>query len=455
MKIKATSTSSETTNTPRLQMPHLRKVIDRRAFLRASGVAMALPFLDAMKPCVHAADKLSAAAASPHRMVILMNSLSLLPQHFFPKTAGPDYESTPYLDLLSAHRSQMTIMSGVSLPEVDGGHGSLPCFLTGAPHPGSAGFRNTVSVDIVAAEAIGHKTRFPFLPIMISPSNGGPERGEPMSFTSAGVPIPGETKAARLFQRMFLQGNKAEVQAQIVRLQEERSILDMLMGRVKKLNANVSTADKAKLDQYLTSVRELEHRLVENQEWERRPKPVVDAPVPEDIKTFTDGIKQHRNIFDVMKLALSTDSTRIISLGIHMGSTRQNINNVNDGTHPLSHHGNDPEKMDQLRIIEELQLKEIALFLDGLNEVKERPGTLLDNTMVMFGSNMGSANSHSNVNLPTFLAGGGFKHGQHLAFDENNNYPLTNLYVSMLQRLGMEVDSFSSGKGRMTGLEMV
>ncbi len=276
-----------------------------------------------------------------------------------------------------------------------------------------------------------------------------------MSFTSAGVPIPGETKAARLFQRMFLQGNEAEVQAQIVRLQEERSILDMLVGRVKKLNANVSSADKTKLDQYFTSVRELEHRLVENQEWECRPKPVVDAPMPKDISTFTDGIKQHRNIFDVMKLALSTDSTRIITLGIHMGSTRQNIDNVNDGTHPLSHHGNDPEKMDQLRIIEELQLKEIVLFLDGLHDVKERSGTLLDNTMVMFGSNMGSASSHSNVNLPTFLAGGGFKHGQHLAFDKASNYPLTNLYVSMLQRLGLEVDSFSSGKSRMTGLEMV
>lgn len=454
MKIKTTSESPASNKKPSLQMPHLRKVLDRRAFLKASGVAVALPFLDAMKPCIYAADKISAAAASPKRMVILMNSLSLIPQHFFPKTAGFDYESTPYLDLLSAHRNRMTVMSGVSLPEVDGGHGSLPCFLTGAPHPGSAGFRNTVSLDILAAEAIGHKTRFPFLPIMISPSNGGPERGEPMSFTSAGVPIPGETKAARLFQRMFLQGNQAEVEAQIIRLQEERSILDMLVGRVKKLNANVSSADKTKLDQYFTSVRELEHRLVESQAWERKPKPIVDAPIPEDITTFTEGIKQHRTIFEVMKLALSTDSTRIISLGIHMGSTRQDIDRVSDGTHPLSHHGNDPEKIDQLRIIEELQLKEIALFLDGLSAVKEGSDTLLDNTMVMFGSNIGSGNSHSNVNLPTFLVGGGFKHGQHLVFDTDNNYPLTNLYVSMLQRLGLEVDSFSSGNSRMTGLEI-
>ncbi len=454
MKNSPTSNTTEIAEPRPLQMPHIRKVMDRRSFLRSSGVALGLPFLDAMKPSVRASDAI-AAAASPQRMVILMNSLSLLPQHYFPKAAGYDYESTPYLDLLSAHREKMTVISGTSLPEVDSGHGALPCFLTGAAHPGRPGFRNTISLDILAAESIGHHTRFPFLPIMISPSSGGAEKGEPMSFTAAGVPIPGETSAAKVFKRMFLQGNEAEVKAQITRLQEERSILDSLMGRVKNLSSNVSSEDKVKLDQYFTSVRELEQRLVATQAWEREPKPVVDTPMPQDITTFTDGIKQHRCVFDVMKLALATDSTRIISLGIHMGSTRQDIENVNDGTHPLSHHGNDPEKLDQLRIVEELQLEEINLFLSGLDEVKEKSGTLLDNTAVMFGSNMGSANRHSNTNLPIFLAGGGYKHGQHLAFDTEDNYPLTNLYVTMLQRLGLEVDSFSSSTGTMTGLEIV
>ena len=434
--------------------PLLRKAMDRRSFLKASGVGVALPFLDAMKPNARAAEKIVAEMASPRRMVVLMNSLSLLPQHYFPKETGYDYDSTPYLDILGAHRSRMTVMSGVSLPGVDSGHGALPSFLTGAPNPGSPGFRNTVSLDVFAAEAIGQKTRFPFMPIMIAPCDSGPERGEPMSFSSAGVPIPGETKAARLFQRMFLQGDKAEVEAQIARLKEERSILDTLMGRVKRLNGKVSAADKAKLDQYFTSVRELEQRLVVAQEWERKPKPKTDAPVPKDITSTAEGIPQHRNIFDVMKLALSSDSTRIISLGIHMGSLPQNIDGVNGGTHPLSHHGNDPEKMDQLRIVEELQLKEIALFLDGLQSVSEQSGSLLDNSMVLFGSNMGSANSHSNVNLPIFLAGGGFKHGRHLAYDTDDNYPLTNLYVTMLQRLGLEVNSFATSTGPMTDLEL-
>jgi hypothetical protein len=219
------------------------------------------------------------------------------------------------------------------------------------------------------------------------------------------------------------------------------------------LKPKISAADQAKLDQYMTSIRELERRLIVTEAWEKKPKPKTQAHPPKDTLTFTNGIEQHKVIFETMKLALTSDSSRIISLGIHMGSTRQDIQGVNDGTHPLSHHGNDPNKLKQLRLVEELQLKEIAQFLDALQNTQEQSTTLLDNTMVMFGSNMGNASSHSNVNLPTFLAGGGFKHGQHLAFDKKNNYPLTNLYVSMLQRLGIEVDSFSSSTGSMRGLE--
>jgi len=430
----------------------LSPALNRRTFLKGAGVAVALPFLEAMTPNAYGAGK--ASTKPPIRMVVLMNSLSLIPKHFFPKTAGYDYENTPYLNFFKAHRKNMTIMSGVSLPDVASGHGALPCFLTGAPHPGSPGFRNSISLDVLAAEHIGEFTRIPFMPIMIAPSNGGAERGEPMSFTAAGVPIPGETKASKLFTRMFLQGDKRAVQAQITRLKEEQSILDMLVERTKKLNPKISKADRAKLDQYFQSIRELERRMVNIQEWEKKPKPKTDAKMPKDMTTFTNGVEQHKVIFDVMKLALTSDSTRIISLGIHMGSTRQDIDGVEDGTHPLSHHGKDPDKLKQLRIVEELQLKEIARFMDDLQGTKEQGGSLMDNTMVMFGSNMGDGNTHSNVNLPTFLAGGGFKHGKHLAFDTKNNYPLTNLYVSMLQRMGINLDKFSSSTGTMKGLEV-
>ena len=196
------------------------------------------------------------------------------------------------------------------------------------------------------------------------------------------------------------------------------------------------------MDQYLTAVRELERRLHSAQEWEYRPKPKVEAKVPDENKDPRQFVERSRMMFDVIKLALQTDSSRIVSLFI-------------DTTviHNITHHGNRPEVLTELRGHEERQFDALNGFLTSLSETREEDASLLDRTMVLYGTCMGSANSHSNVNLPALLAGGGFKHGQHLAFDTHNNYPLSNLYVSMLQRLGLEVDEFSTGKGTMRGLE--
>ena len=197
------------------------------------------------------------------------------------------------------------------------------------------------------------------------------------------------------------------------------------------------------MDQYFTSVRELEQRLHSSEAWEQKPKPVVTAKPPEDIEDSRQFVAKTRLMFDVMKLALETDSTRIISLFI-------------DTTviHNITHHGNRPEAIAELRAKEEAQFDALNGFLSALAETQESGKPLLDSTMVLYGTPMGSANSHSNVNLPVLLAGGGFKHGQHLAFDTTNNYPLANLYVSMLQRLGIEAGSFSTSKGTMRGLEL-
>jgi len=170
---------------------------------------------------------------------------------------------------------------------------------------------------------------------------------------------------------------------------------------------------------------------------------VVDSQAPTDITDPSAFVERTRLFFDVIKLALETDSTRIISLFI-------------DTTviHNITHHGNRPDVLETLKGHEENQFAALGDFLKSLTEAKEEDQSLLDRTMVLYGTCMGSANSHSNVNLPVLLAGGGFKHGQHLAFDQENNYPLTNLFVSMLQRLGIETDSFSTGTGTFRGLEL-
>src|SRR5262249_45229595 len=202
-------------------------------------------------------------------------------------------------------------------------------------------------------------------------------------------------------------------------------------------------ADQQRMDQYFTAVRELEQRLRSAEAWEHRPRPKVTAQPPQDLDDPREFVRKTQLMFDVIKLALETDSSRMISLFI-------------DTTviHNITHHGNRPEVLAELRSKEEGQFEALGAFLRSLQEAKEGDGSLLDRTMVLYGTCMGSANSHSNVNLPVLLAGGGFQHGQHLAFDTQNNYPLTNLFVSMLQRLGIEVNEFSTGRGTMRGLEM-
>lgn len=406
----------------------------RRKFLSGTGVAIGLPFLESIKTF---AGTSSANTESPRRMVAIETNMGILPRYFFPKGDGKNYQASPYLERLSNHRDQLTVFSGVSLPGVTGGHAAERCFLTGTPHPERGGFRNGISLDQFAAEQIGNQTRFPSL--VLAMTNENPT----LSFTRSGAPIPAEKSPRALFEKLFIQGRPDEIETRVESLKQGRSTLDFVSEQSRRLSRSLSTSDKAKMDQYFSAVRELEKRLHSAQEWEYRPKPKVSAPRPPVNKDAMQFVERSRMMFEVIKLALQTDSTRVVSFFI-------------DTTviHNITHHGNRPETLSELRQHEEKQFDALNEFLTSLAGSKEQDNSLLDSTMVLYGTCMGSANSHSNVNLPALLAGGGFKHGQHLAFDTQNNYPLSNLYVSMLQRLGLEVDKFSSGEGTMRGLEM-
>ena len=410
-----------------------RGPLSRRAFLRGTGVAMALPFLDAMTPLRGA----EAAADIPRRMVAIETNMGILPQFFFPVKAGRNYELSPYLKRLEAFRKDLTVFSGTSHPGVTGAHAAEKCFLTGTPHPERGGFRNWVSIDQFAAERIGNKTRYPSLALHVG------NEGQTLSYTRSGAPIPPERSPKKLFQKLFVQGKPEEVKANVEAIKQGRSMLDFVGEQSKRLNRSLSKADQQRMDQYLTAVRDLEQRLESSEAWEYKPKPKVNAAPPDDIEDAREFVKKTRLMFDVVKLALETDSSRLFSMFI-------------DTTviHNITHHGNRPEVLDELRHHEEGQFDVLGSFLKSLSDTKESGQNLLDRTMVLYGTCMGSANSHANTNLPALIAGGGFKHGQHLAFDQQNNYPLTNLFVSMLQRLGIETNEFSTGKGTMRGLEM-
>jgi BMFP domain-containing protein YqiC len=432
-----------------------QRALSRRQFLRGAGIVLSLPLLDSMLPAfARAASANAEKAAKPRRMLAVCNNLGLLPDQFFPKQTGRGYALSPYLQTLERHREDFTVFSGVWNPDCDGGHPADICFLTAAPHPGSGGFRNTISLDQFVAERIGHQTRFPSLTLGVNVQQGA----RSLSWTASGVMIPCEEKASDVFKRLFVQGTPAEVEAQVRKLAQGQSILDAVAGQAKDLQRSVGARDRDRLDQYFTSVRDLEQRMEMSKEWERRPKPKVNASVPLDPASPKDYMEKVKLMYDMARLAFETDSTRSISLMLDsVNSPALEIDHetkTTDGYHNLSHHGRSETKIAQLKTIDQWHMKLLGQLFDDLKGVREDGDSLFDRTMVLYGSNMGNANTHVTTNLPTLFAGGGFRHGQHLAFDPIHNYPLPNLFVSMLQRMGIDSDKFASSTGTMRGLEM-
>ena len=278
-----------------------------------------------------------------------------------------------------------------------------------------------------------------------------------LSWGGSGVAIPPEQSAAAVFRQMFIQGTPKEVDAKVAELDSGRSILDAVADQVHRLDRDLGAGDRERLDQYFTSVRELEGRLQASQGWERKPKPVVKEREPQDPANPAQYMDKVASMYRLVRLAFETDSTRAVTLMLDSVSSpvlQINGATLNDGYHNLSHHGKSEDKLAQLRLIDSWHMRLLGDLFKGLKSAQEGSETLLDRTMILYGSNLGDANAHSTTNMPTLLAGGGFKHVGHLAFSREQNYPLPNLFVSMLQRMGIETNRFASSTGTMSGLEM-
>ncbi len=410
--------------------------MNRRRFLLAAGACLPLPAFGR-----------AAEAVPPRRLLAIHVPLGMMPQYFFP-AAGET--TSPYLDLLAAHRDRFTTFTGLAHPGVDGNHHAGQCFLTGAPHPGQPTFRNSISLDQFAAERIGLETRFPSLAVSV---RNGEHYADSIAVSRAGVMLPAETSAERLYRRLFVAGTPDERAATLRRIEAGGSVLDLVLDKARHLEKTAAAADRPRLGQYFDAVRELEGRLERAIAWEHRPKPEVDMPPPRDITDASEVIAKSRLMFDLVRLALATDSTRVVTLSLSTFSVVPHVPGVKNETHGLTHHGNEPEKIAELRRIEEAQVTVFGELLAALHAVAEPGGSLLDHTQVLYGSCLGNANSHSTRNLPIIVAGGGLRHGGHLAFAEADGVPLANLYLTMLRGLGVEVDSFSSSTGTLRGLE--
>jgi hypothetical protein len=422
-----------------------RRTLHRRTLLKGAGVALAVPWLSAM----HAAFGATAAARPPRRFVAVTLGLGLLADNLNPKQAGRDYEPSTYLEPLRGLRDRLTVISGASHPGVSGGHRAEASLLTAAPMSASAQTRNTISIDQMLAKHLGNETRFPSLVLGLAGSNSP-------SYTDNGSMIPAEDSPARLFTRLFVADSADERKRQAARAREGRSIMDLVADDTRALERTLGRGDRDRLDAYFTSVRDLEKRLMESEAWVNQPKPRVDVSKPVDIGDPNDFVGRQRLMSEMVRLALVTDSARFVTLHLGGSGGVVPIEGVDEGYHSLSHHGRDDEKLAQLALVESEIVRAWGDFLSGLaagDEGGGNGGSVLDRTTVLLTSNLGNASSHDNRNLPVLLAGGGFRHGTHLAFDRTKNHPLPNLFVSILRQTGMEVDAFATSTGAMPGIE--
>jgi hypothetical protein len=423
--------------------------IPRRTVLRGFGITLGLPMLECMTPVFARA----AQPTTPKRMLVIANNLGVLPKNFFPATTGRDYTLSPYLEMLAEVRNEFSVFSGLSHPGVTGGHSTDNCFLTSARGAFKAGFRNSISLDQYAAEKLGQVTRFPTLNLGVNIEKAN----RSLSWTRDGVLLPAEDSATALFNRMFVQGSADEVKKQLLRLKQRGSILDTLNAEAGRFSRTLGSTDKARLDQYLTSVREVEQRLQVAGEWEQRPKPVATQPAPTDINDSKLFFEKFDLMLSIAQLAFESDSTRIVTLMVDAFKTPvfslPGQKATTESYHNLSHHGQNEEKVNQLEAADRQHMALLRKLIGNLAAKSEGDQRLLDRTMVLYGSNLGDANIHDNTNLPILLAGGGLQHGQHLAFKRDHNKPLSNLFVTMLQNMGVETDTFGSNAGTLNELK--
>jgi hypothetical protein len=440
-------------------------MLSRRTVLRAAGAALALPFLDAMLPRLKSAPSefkpwaKSGVSATPRVLCCYVpNGVNIL--DWVPKDAGEKYTLSPTLETLKEYRDDFTVLSGLGHPFSRGGHSGADTWLTAAnlkAKPG-ADYTNTLSVDQLIAERHGKQTRFGSLQIGDMSGTGAAGHSHTLSFDRNGTPLPSENSPQRLFERLFVPDTAGDRAATLKRYAERRSILDDVASETKSLDQQLGTNDRRKLDEYLSSVRETEQGIERMQRWIDVPKPDVTTKGLQLNSKPMDGHDRPMWL-DVMLelsyLAFVTDLTRVITF--EWSREASGSGGGNENHHELSHHGGDAGMLKKLTEIDRFHLSKLGRFLGLLKSTSEGDGTLLDRTITVFGSGMNSGvgGEHSPKNLPLILAGGrkvGMKLGRHLKHDPDKNPPLSNVLLSVAQKMGVETDQFADSSGTLTGL---
>ncbi|MBA64161.1 MAG: hypothetical protein CMJ76_17525 [Planctomycetaceae bacterium] len=409
--------------------------LSRRRFLRGTSIALAIPTFESLSSADRTVEQ------GPRRLVCVGNHLGFYPGNFFPESGGRDYQPPSTLKPLQAHRSDLTVFSHLD-HQLNGGHKAVQGFLTGIKKEEASGFpTKNMSLDQAAAEHVGSDTRFPSITTAIT-------NGTDMCWTRSGVHVPPVNNPAMLFQGLFVQASTTSRQAQRTRLKYRASVLDALRESASALNRTLNAADRNKLDQYLTSVRDVERQLQMSNYWINRPKP--EAPIPELLNEERQHVDEVGLFYQLMALALQTDSTRVTTLETGLGFRTSELDL--ESYHAISHHGKAENRINQLQVVEAFLTTKLSNFISQLKEAD-----IFDRTLIVFGSGMSDGSIHSNRDLPVLLAGGGINHQGHLICpdDQQKRIPLCNLWLSVLNWFGADAERFGRSTGTFSPMEIV
>jgi len=413
-----------------------RPVVSRRSVLRAAGVAIALPAFESTGT--------QPTASAPMRLICLSSALGMRPDTFFPKVTGRDYELSPVLGPLASMKQDFTVFSHMDHPGVNGKHAAMSALLSGVQAEFTQKAGDNVSMDQVAARHVSYQTRFPSLHLSLGGDLG-------CSWSYSGVMISAESDPRMLFDRLFVNDTEAASKARELQITEQGSVLDLVREQANSFRQRIARGDQTKFDEYLSAIRDAETKLQGMKRWVHEPKPQSTYDINVRVHSSMDYQVLSPLMFDLMHLALVNDSTRVFTAGYGMHNHVIELDGVTSGYHGLTHHGNLAERLNQLQIIETFYMRQVGRFLEKLKATAIDGGTLLDRTMVFFGSALGDAARHSNRDLPILLAGGGFRHGAHIDCMKNGErLPLNNLFTTMLQHFGIELERFSNATGTVT-----
>jgi hypothetical protein len=444
-----------------------KKALSRRTFLRGLGATVALPFLDSMVPAFAAGTALSGA----RRLGVIYVPNGVIMDKWTPAAEGAAFEWTPSLQPLAPFRDQVVILSGLNdkpaVPLVNEGAGdharAASTFLTGVHVRKTEGadILAGISMDQVAARELGKQTQLASLEMTLEYTEmlGACDAGYSCAYSNTiawrgpNTPLPMEVDPRAVFERLFGDGDSTDRAARVARIQADRSILDSLLADITRLGSDLGPRDRSKLSEYLEAIRDLERRIHRAEEQSARELPVVERPAG-----IPGTFEEHsRLMFDLLALAYQADLTRVgtFMMGHEVSSRAYPEIGVPDAHHPISHHQGDTEKIAKCAKVNLLHMQTFARFIEKLRSTPDGDGSLLDHTILIYGSGMSDGNLHSHLNLPLLLVGGGsgaVKGGRHIRYA--NDTPVTNLHLTILDKLGVRMDAFGDSNGQLRELSL-